>query len=143
MIPFGYSYLLDMYNNKKGAANDLELHYRFLETLVDRLGMTKMSAPFVIHGPRSRGVEMFPDKSGVSVWVPLVESGIQIHSMEPTRFITLDVYSCRHFDSDEVMKFAQETFGFTRHEEHFLHRGLYCSPPSDQGGDQNSKWSTR
>jgi S-adenosylmethionine decarboxylase len=121
---FGYSYLLDMYGCRVGAADDLELHYRFLESLVDRLEMTKMSAPIVMHGPRVKGIEQFPDKAGVSGWVPLIESGIQIHSIEPARFITLDVYSCREFRPEIVSDFAAECFGYESHEDHFLKRGV-------------------
>lgn len=123
MQAFGYSYLLDMYGCKAGTADDMELTYRFLETLVDRLGMTKMSAPTVIHGPRENGVETYPDKEGVSGWVPLIESGIQIHSLEPTHFITLDVYSCKPFEGKTVFDFAKETFGFDDYEQHFINRG--------------------
>jgi len=122
--PFGYSYLLDMYECRKGAADDMELTYRFLEELVDRLGMTRMSQPFVIHGPTKDGKELYPEKAGVSGWVPLIESGIQIHSLEPTRFITLDCYSCNDFDKDVVWKFAKQTFNFLQYEEHYLQRGL-------------------
>lgn len=121
--PFGYSYLLDMYECRKGAADDLELHYRFLEELVDRLDMTRMSQPVVIHGPRKDGIELYPEKAGVSGWCPLIESGLQIHSLEPSRFITLDVYSCREFDPLTVYRFAQQCFGFGRCEEHFINRG--------------------
>jgi len=122
--PFGYSYLLDMYDCREGAADDLELHYRFLEELVDKLGMTRMSQPFVIHGPRNEfGEEKYPDKAGVSGWVPLIESGIQIHSIEPTHFITLDVYSCKPFSPSIVFNAAREAFGFNRHEEHNIERG--------------------
>lgn len=121
--PFGYSYLLDMYGCAPGVADDLELHYRFLEELVDRLGMTRMSQPVVIHGPRDKGVELFPEKAGVSGWVPLIESGIQIHSLEPTHFITLDVYSCKVFQPDTVMAFARKTFKFEGYNHHFITRG--------------------
>ena len=121
--PFGYSYLLDMTDCKEGTADDMELTYRFLETLVDKIGMTKMSAPVVIHGPRANGVEIYPDKEGVSGWVPLIESGIQIHSIEPTHFITLDVYSCKPFDPQIVKEFAEGTFGFKSCQEHFVERG--------------------
>ena len=124
MKPFGYSYLLDMYGVREGSADDLELHYRFLEELVDRLQMTRMSQPLVIHAPVQNGVELFPDKAGVSGWVPLIESGIQIHSIEPIHFITLDVYSCKEFDSKVVQSFAAETFGFESFEDHFITRGL-------------------
>ena len=121
--PFGYSYFLDMYGCKDGVADDMELTYRFLERLVDRIGMTRMSQPVVIHGPTDHGRELYPEKAGVSGWVPLIESGIQIHSIEPTHFITLDVYSCKEFDPKVIMEYAKECFGFTEHEEHFFVRG--------------------
>lgn len=123
-MPFGYSYLLDMYGVKNGAADDLELHYRFLEELVARLGMTRMSQPVVIHGPRdSSGAEIYPDKAGVSGWAPLIESGLQIHSIEPKHFITLDVYSCKWFNDITVWDFAKRTFDFTSFEEKWVERG--------------------
>ena len=122
--PFGYSYYLDMYNCRVGAANDLELHYRFLERVVDKIGMTRMSQPVVMHGPIKNGYEMYPDKAGVSGWVPLIESGIQIHSLEPSRFITLDVYSCNKFDCNIIFDFAKKYFEFEKYEQHYLERGL-------------------
>ena len=121
--PFGYSYYLDMYDCRVGAADDLELHYRFLERVVDKIGMTRMSQPVVMHGPTRNGDEIYPDKAGVSGWVPLIESGIQIHSMEPKRFITLDVYSCNKFDSEIIYNYAKECFGFVDSEQNFFVRG--------------------
>lgn len=121
--PFGYSYYLDMYNCREGAADDLELHYRFLERVVDKIGMTRMSQPVVMHGPTRNGVEIYPDKAGVSGWIPLIESGIQIHSMEPKRFITLDVYSCNKFRTEIIYDYAKQCFGFDSHEEHTFVRG--------------------
>ena len=50
-MSFGYSYYLDMYDCKAGTADDMELTYRFLERLVDKIGMTRMSQPVVMHGP--------------------------------------------------------------------------------------------
>jgi len=113
-----------MYRCREGAADDLELHYRFLERVVDKIGMTRMSQPFVIHAPTRNGVEVYPNKTGVSGWVPLIESGIQIHSIEPTHFITLDVYSCNKFDKQIILDYARECFGFVGHEENFFERGV-------------------
>lgn len=127
--PFGYSYMLDMYHCKPGVADSMEVHYRFLEELVERIGMTKMAPPVVIHAPRDKfGNELYPDKAGVSAWVPLIESGIQIHSVEPTHFVTMDVYSCNNFDPQIIYKFAKEVFDFKTFEEHFVKRGTHdCS----------------
>jgi S-adenosylmethionine/arginine decarboxylase-like enzyme len=122
-MPFGYTLMLDLYDCAPGVADDMELTYRFLEKLVDRLNMTKMSAPIVIHGPRYNGVEEYPDREGVSGWVPLIESGIQIHSIEPKHFITIDIYSCCWFDERVVEQFAKETFGAGRVERNFVPRG--------------------
>lgn len=122
--PFGYSYFIDMYGCRAGVADDMELTYRFLEQLVDRIGMTRMAPPVVIHAPRDKdGAEIYPEKAGVSGWVPLIESGIQIHSIEPTHFITLDVYSCKEFDPNIIKHFAHECFGFEGCEERFFERG--------------------
>ena len=121
--PFGYSYFLDMYNTATGTADNMELVYRFLERLVDEIGMTRMTPPIVIHGPTDHGEEIYADKYGVSGWVGLIESGIQIHSMEPKRFITLDVYSCNKFDSEIIYNYAKECFGFGDSEQHYFVRG--------------------
>lgn len=122
--PFGYSYYLDMYNCRDGVADDMELTYRFLERVVDKIGMTRMSQPIVIHGPTHNGRELYPAKAGVSGWVPLIESGIQIHSIEPTHFITLDVYSCNKFDKNIIIDYARECFGFASFEDNYFIRGI-------------------
>lgn len=102
MKPFGYTVMVDAFECRPGACDDLELHYRFLEKLVEALGMTKMTNPIVVHAPQVNGVELFPDKAGCSGWIGLIESGIQIHSIEPTQFMTLDVYSCKTFTPGTV-----------------------------------------
>lgn len=122
--PFGYSYFLDMYNTKIGSADDLDLIYRFLEKLVDEIKMTRMTPPIVVHGPTdSNGNELYPDKAGVSGWVGLIESGIQIHAIEPKRFITLDVYSCSQFEPTTILNFAKKYFEFENYEDHYVPRG--------------------
>jgi S-adenosylmethionine/arginine decarboxylase-like enzyme len=135
MNPFGYSFLLDMYNCRQGVCDDLELHYRFLEKLVHDLDMIPMTTPYVVHAPVAWGqdrigerlvtarYEKFPDKAGVSGWIGLVTSGIQIHSCEPKRFSTIDVYSCNVFSKDMIRQICLEHFGFEHFEEHWIERG--------------------
>ena len=125
--PFGYSYLIDGYGCKPGICDDLEVHYRFAEYLTTALGMQPMSPPIAIHAPvRFNGaerIELFPDKQGVSLWAPLVTSGLQIHSCEPKNFSSLDCYSCNPFDDRMVLEIFRDYFGFTDYEDHWVERG--------------------
>ena len=125
MAAFGYQLLLDLYDCKAGASDDLALCYDFLIAVVRRLKMEQQSPPFIFH---SDG-EKFPDKAGLSGWIPLIESGIQIHTLSPKHFISVDIYSCRQFDPDEVRPLVQEFFRPKRVDEQFLERGVdYYTP---------------
>lgn len=119
---FGYSYLLDMWGCEDGICDSLEVHYRFLETLVERIGMTAMCPPKVQHAPRVNGVEMYPDKEGVSGCIFLIESGITIHSMEPSHEIYLDVFSCKLFDPLVVRDVAFKHFRYLGYKDHWIER---------------------
>jgi len=117
--PFGYELLLDLYECKKGACDDLTLCYNFLEEIVRVLKVDPQSPPFIFRTDGKR----FPDKAGLSGWVPLVESGVQIHTLTPKDFISIDVYSCRQFDREPLKAFVQRTFAPKRMDEQFLERG--------------------
>lgn len=131
--PFGYSYLLDVYGCKPGVCDSLEDHYRFLERLVAVLDMKPLCQPIVLHCPIDwtrhdngliTGESRFPDKDGVSGWVGLATSGIQVHSIEPAHFMSLDTYSCLEFDKNIILEEARRVFNFTNFEEHWTKRGL-------------------
>src|SRR3990167_9450976 len=88
VAPFGFQLLLDLYDCKKGACDDLGLCYDFLEELVRVLKVEPQSPPFIFRTDGKR----FPDKAGLSGWIPLVESGVQIHTLTPKDFISIDIY---------------------------------------------------
>ena len=120
VAPFGFQLLLDLYDCKKGACDDLTLCYGFLEEIVHVLKVEPQSPPFIFRTDGKR----FPDKAGLSGWIPLVESGIQLHTLTPKEFISIDVYSCRQFDLETVKAFVRRTFAPRRMDEQFLERGL-------------------
>ena len=76
---FGYELLLDLYDCRQGVCDDLTLCYQFLDEIVDYLGMEKQGPPSIFRTDELR----FPDKAGLSGWVPLVESSIVIHTLSP------------------------------------------------------------
>ena len=117
--PFGYSLLLDLYGCEKSLCDNMNDCYDFLNKLVVFLEMHKQSEPTVVRTDHNQ----FPDKRGLSAWVPLVESGIQIHTLTIKDFITIDIYSCREFDRVKVRDFVKEWFNAKEVEEHFILRG--------------------
>lgn len=119
-VPFGYLVTLDLYGCKMGACDDLNLCYKFLEDLVTKLGMTKQSPPYIFKSDEVA----FPDKAGLSGWVPLIESGIQIHTLTPKNFISIDIYSCKHFSTEQISDYTQNYFGCKEVELNYIERGV-------------------
>jgi S-adenosylmethionine decarboxylase len=118
-MAFGYHLMVDMYDCKGDAFSSISLTYEFLEKLAEMLRMTKQSPPFLFRSDE----RAFPDKAGLSGWLPLIESGIQIHTIEAAKFVSLDVYSCRFFDKATILDFAGETYNPIEVEHEFIHRG--------------------
>lgn len=115
---FGYLLTVDLYETKPGICDDIKTCYTFLTDLVKVLKMTPMSPPFIFYGPPE-----YPDKAGVSGWQPLIESGIQIHTLSPKNFISIDIYSCKEFDQGDIGEFCKEYFGAKEVETNFIERG--------------------
>lgn len=124
--PFGWSLLLDLYECNKGLGDkkeDMQICYDYLDKLPELIGMEKQSAPTLI----LTDAQKYPDKAGFSGWVALVESGIQIHTLIPTKFISIDVYSCRKFNPELVLYITKMFFDLkesNKIEKRFLTRGL-------------------
>ena len=116
---FGYQLLLDLYDCKPGVCDDLALCYKFLDETVGDLGMEKQSPPNIFRSDEVR----FPDKAGLSGWVPLIESSIVIHTLTPKNFISIDIYCCRFFDTNKAKEICQRFFGPGRIDEQYLERG--------------------
>ncbi len=116
---FGYQVLLDLYQCRPGVCADLAHCYRFLDEIVDALGMEKQAPPSIFRSPEDR----FPDKAGLSGWVPLIESSVVLHTLTEKDFISIDVYCCRSFDTDLARDFCRRFFGPQRIDEHGIVRG--------------------
>ena len=118
--PFGYLCTLDLYGCKAGVCDNLDLCYQFLEDLVEELRMHKQSPPFIFRTDAT----LYADKAGLSGWVPLIQSGIQIHTLSPKDFISIDIYSCGSFSTDTIKEFVQNYFGCKEVEMHYIERGI-------------------
>ena len=125
MKPWGYSYHLDCWNCQH--TDDLEVVYRYLEKLVYLLDMNLTGSIYLVHGPvdfiYSKRIEKYPNNAGISGFAPLIQSGVTIHTVNKTGFVTIDIYSCKEFLPQTVLDFTKETFKFSQYQEQFLERG--------------------
>jgi len=118
---FGFELLLDCYDCKSGLCDDLAHCYKFLDKLVEFIGMDKQEEPNVFRTDRKR----FPGKDGLSGWVPLAQSSIVIHTLSKHNFISIDVYSCGQFDNKKVVEFVKKYFNPKKIEKKFVERGKH------------------
>lgn len=117
--PFGYEFLLDLYDCKPGVCDDLSLCYKFLDEIVGYLGMEKQAPPNIFFTDATR----FPDKAGLSGWAPLVESSVVIHTLSEKNYISIDIYCCEEFDVEKAKAFCINFFSPKRMEGQFVLRG--------------------
>lgn len=118
--PFGYELLLDLYDCKSGVCDDLSLCYKFLDEIVEYLGMEKQAPPNIFFTDGKR----FPDKAGLSGWAPLVDSSVVIHTLSPKNYISIDIYCCNEFDSEKAKAFSRRFFSPKRVDAQFVLRGI-------------------
>lgn len=118
--PFGYLLTLDLYNCKEGICEDVSFCYKFLVDITHELKMHEQSPPFVFI---SDG-ETYPDKAGISGWIPLIESGIQIHTLTPKKFVSIDVYSCGKFSTEHIEEYVKNYFEAEKVEMNYIERGI-------------------
>ncbi len=116
---FGYQLLLDLYDCKAGVCDDLSLCYKFLDDVVGYLGMEKQSPPSIFRSDE----RLFPDKAGLSGWVPLIESSIVIHTLSVKNFISIDIYCCRCFDVGAAQEFCRKFFFPKKVDTQYMERG--------------------
>jgi S-adenosylmethionine/arginine decarboxylase-like enzyme len=111
--------MLDFYNCKEESVDDIRLCYDFLDRLVGFIGMKKQSPPYIFR----TDAKEYPSKAGLSGWIPLVESGIQLHTLVAKNFVSIDIYSCGFFDPEKAEEFAIRFFEPEKIDRTFLLRG--------------------
>lgn len=118
MVGFGPHLMLDGCGCHKKKLQDLDLIYRLLDDLPARIGMTKIMPPYVF---KYSGVK--PENWGLSGFVLIAESHISIHTFPEKSFVSVDIFSCKYFDSDLATEFLKKAFEMEKVEQRVLARG--------------------
>jgi len=98
--------MLEAYNCPPEVLNDANLAYKILDELPEKIGMHKLIKPYVVF---AEGNEK-KDPGGWSGFVIIQESHVSLHTFIKRRFVTVDVYSCRDFDTDFAIEYFKKMF---------------------------------
>ena len=115
---FGPHLMLDCRGCNPEKIGNLEYVFRFLNELPERIGMTKITQPYVF--PYEG---LIPEDKGITGTVIIAESHITFHSFTDKDYFFFDVFSCKHFDVDIVARMVQEAFEVQHVERHEALRG--------------------
>ena len=113
--------MLDLYGCRLEALADKGLVRRVFEELSRILKLKMVTEPAITYYSGESGS---PSGEGVSGFVIVAESHLSIHTDLRTGFASIDVYSCKEFDSEVVERYLIEVFGAERVERRFFLRGL-------------------
>ena len=118
-LGYGLQLLLDCYGAKKELLESTELISKFLYELPEKIGMHRLSEPFVTYYDGDGK----PEDRGVTGFVIICESHISCHTYPEKGFVTIDVYSCKNFDWRKTIKDIQKTFNVSDFEKKVVKRG--------------------
>ncbi len=113
---YGQHLTLDGYGASPAALSDLALIYDFLDRLPLLINMEKI-------GPPQLAVFKNAGNAGITGAILIVTSHISIHTYSLKGCLFLDVFSCRRFSAELVVKTVTETFGIERSEISVMDRG--------------------
>ncbi len=99
---------------------DLAFIWRVLDELPERIGMTKITQPYVF--PYSG---LVPEDKGVTGFVVIAESHLSFHSFTEKDYFFFDLFSCKPFDVEAVKNYILEAFEAQDVDVHYVERGRY------------------
>lgn len=116
---FGPHLMLDCKGCNLDKISSVDVITRFLNELPERIGMTKITQPYVF--PYEG---LVPEDKGVTGVVIIAESHLTFHSFTEKDYFFFDLFSCKPFDTDFAVEFVRETFEVQNIERHDAIRGV-------------------
>ncbi len=116
---FGTHLMLDGYGCDRERLEDLSLIYKFLSEYPAHIKMTKIMPPYVFRYDAEN-----PADWGISGFVLIAESHISIHTFPEKNYLSLDIFSCKEFDSEHAISYVNKLFAVQKSEIKLLDRGL-------------------
>jgi len=115
---FGPHLMLDLRQCKEESLRDYNLIFRVLHDLPEKIGMTKITQPYVFHY-----AGLVPEDKGITGTVIIAESHISIHTFQEKDYCFIDVFSCKNFDVDFAAEYLVNAFESKEYDKHVINRG--------------------
>jgi len=115
---FGVHLMVDGYGCDRAGLEDMKLIYEFLDEYPTKMDMTKIMPPYVF---RYNGA--VPEDWGISGFVLIAESHISVHTFPEKQYLSIDMFSCKPFDTEMAVETIKEYFKIQKYEKKVLDRG--------------------
>ena len=115
---FGPHLTLDLTGCPKEILENYELHFDYLKTLPEMIGMTPIIQPYVF--PYSG---LVPEDRGITGIVIIAESHLSVHSFEEKGYCFIDIFSCKDMDVEKAIQITLDTFKPADYEINMVKRG--------------------
>ncbi len=119
MSEFGLHVTIDASGCNKRKLASQTFVYDILNKLPGKIGMTKMTLPYVV-----KWLDQFANGTeGVSGFVMIAESHISIHTFPDQDYVFMDIFSCRNFDAEMAIRYLANAFEAKKYETNAVKRG--------------------
>jgi len=109
--------IIDGYGENQKIMQDEQFIYQMLDSYPAQIGMTKIAPPLVFKYIGSK-----PEDWGISGFVFIAESHISVHTFAERSYINIDVFSCKDFNAEQVIRDIKDKFQLTRFSSRLINR---------------------
>jgi S-adenosylmethionine decarboxylase len=115
---YGPHLMLDLNDCNSAILDDLEACFRLLNELPEKIGMTKITQPYVF-----RYSGLIPEDEGITGVTVIAESHISLHTYPKKNFVFVDIFSCKPFDVEKARDHVIQFFQSKSPSVHIQERG--------------------
>lgn len=111
--------MMDLSECDRAILDDLDACFKLLNTLPEKIGMTKITQPYVFRysGP-------IPEDDGITGVTIIAESHISLHTYPRKGYVFVDLFSCKPFDVEEAKDCIVQFFQSKSPVVHVQERGV-------------------
>ena len=102
---YGPHLMLDLNDCNPEILDDLGACFKLLNELPERIGMTKITQPYVF-----RYSGLIPEDEGITGVTVIAESHISLHTYPRKSFVFVDLFSCKPFDVERAKDYIVQFF---------------------------------